>query len=128
MSVLTSTGSMLQKVTAVVAAATGAGLIVTLLPGFARESANDAAQTAKLTTATLAAAAKPAAQAAPAVPQNVQAAAPAREAKAECAQGWPYYQQSCLRDDRPARAVRVITAPAIVTADRAHPSHTRQTR
>jgi len=132
------TSAMIGKATAVVAAAAGAGLIVTLLPVSGPEAADGTMQVAELKVAAVATDAPPAlttppaaAEAGKAVPAVVTAISPA------CERTWPYYEPSCLRDarnaDGTARAVRIVVPehpPRVVVADRAteHPTHPVRTK
>jgi hypothetical protein len=84
---------MILKISAVIAAAACAGLIVGGVPEFASQSAASVPQPPD-----------PVASQTALVPQA--AAVPT----SGCEQAWPYYRPECLRDGRPASAkfVRVI--------------------
>jgi len=88
---------MLKKLLAVTAAAACAALIVALIPAPTPASAERAPQAAAVDT----------------TPVPVSAPAPVlAEPAAACAQGWPHYEQNCLRDSRrpngQARVARVV--------------------
>ncbi len=108
---------MIEKITAIITAAACAGIIVTVVPGFAPEVVAGTSQTVDRSVTILApvnkqpeAAAPAAADVRKAVEQNVGNGS--RDRKNACAQSWPYYEPSCLRDGRQAdgnaRVVRVI--------------------
>jgi hypothetical protein len=108
---------MIKKISAVVAAAACAGVMVTFVTGFAPEVAASAPRQVDASVTVVAPANKLAEVAAPSGAQIRNAGAPSgrstsRDANIGCAQGWPFYEQSCLRDGRQAdgnaRAVRVI--------------------
>jgi hypothetical protein len=103
-------GSMFKGMIAVVTAAAGAAVIVTLIPPPGPAAARSETKVASVTPVSVA----------------PVAAAPAVEtAKADCAQPWPFYDSSCLRDARhpnsKTRVTRVITTDKSV-ADRAPPA------
>jgi hypothetical protein len=108
-------GSMFKGMIAVVTAATGAAVIVTLIPPPGPAAARSETKVASVTPVSVAPVA-----AAPAVET-----AKADTAKADCAQPWPFYDSSCLRDARhpnsKTRVTRVITTDKSV-ADRAPPA------
>ena len=89
---------MIKKILAVVVAAVFAGAIVGFIPQ------PDPADAARSQVTGIADSNRPAAIAAVRVPEI---------GKPLCTQGWPYYEQSCLRDGRrpdgKARVVRVVT-------------------
>jgi hypothetical protein len=110
---------MIKKITAIIAAAACAGVIVTLVPGFAPEVAAGATQAIEPSAPRSVTVSRPAEEAVPsaedirnAVEQNIRNGS--RTPKIVCAQSWPYYEHSCLRDSRKAegntRTVRVIAA------------------
>jgi len=85
---------MILKISAVIAAAACAGVIVGGVPDFATQSVASVAE--------------------PPVPvANYTLSTPgvAAAAQSDCEQGWPYYRPECLRDGHPAAAklVRVIS-------------------
>ncbi len=87
---------MINKILAVVAAAVCAGAIAELVPEPAPAVAAGASQSHAI----------------------VAAVRIAESRKANCAQGWPYYEPGCLRDSRRSdgkvRVVRVIAADRLV--------------
>src|SRR5579872_624787 len=94
---------MLKGILAVIAAAIGAAVIVGVVPPPERASAAPAASSQSAAIPVIAAI------------QATEITAPvAAIASGSCAQAWPYYEASCLRDGRrpngAARAVRVIPA------------------
>jgi hypothetical protein len=110
---------MIKKIAAIIAAAACAGVIVTLVPGFAPEVAAGTSQAVDQSAPSSVTVIRPAEEAVPsaedirnAVEQNIRNGS--RDRKIVCAQSWPYYDHSCLRDSRKAdgnaRTVRVIAA------------------
>ena len=108
---------MIKKISAVIAAAASAGVMVTFVPGFAPEVAASAPQRVDASVTAAAPANKLAEVTAPSSAQIGNAGAVSsrnnrRDANIACAQGWPFYEQSCLHDGRQAdgnaHAVRVI--------------------
>ena len=107
---------MIRKITVIIAAAACAGIMVTFMPGFAPDVAAGASQSVDPSVPTVAHINKPIEVATPraadirnAVEQDIRNAS--RDSNV-CAQGWPYYDHSCLSDIREAngkaRAVRII--------------------
>jgi hypothetical protein len=97
---------MIKKIMAIISAAVCAGVMVLFAPGFSPEVAAHATQPVNQTPTTAAPVKKPAQRAAPYTTDS-------RDwPKVVCAQSWPYYERSCLRDDRQvdgiARVVRVV--------------------
>jgi hypothetical protein len=92
---------MFKKLLAVTAAAACAAFIVALIPAPRPASAERAPQAAAQVAAV------------DTTPAPVSAPAPVlAEPAAACAQGWPHYEQNCLRDSRrpngQARVARVV--------------------
>ncbi len=103
---------MIKKITAVIAAAACAGVMVTFGPGFAPEVAAGASQPVDQSEVALFN--KPA-EVAAANAADVRSAMEQiiRDGSANaCVESWPYYERSCLRGGRHAdgnpRVVRVI--------------------
>jgi hypothetical protein len=91
---------MIEKITAVIAAAACAGVIVTLVPGFAPEIAAHASPPADRRESTVAHLNKP---------MGASAANAAGINTSVCEQTWPYYGRSCLVDaNRTTGNVRVV--------------------
>ncbi len=108
---------MIKKVLAIVAAAVCAGAIVGFIPQPAPAVAAGTSQAVQSQGTRISDSNKPAVVAAARVPEI---------RKDGCTQGWPYYEQSCLRDDRrPDGKARVAR---VVTADRSVTGRTSQTR
>jgi hypothetical protein len=116
---------MIKKIAAIIAAAACAGVMVTVVP--APEVAAGTAQS--VDEPGIISVIKPAETAMPtaeeirrAVEQNIRNGS--HEPKIVCAQSWPYYESSCLRDSRQANgaihAVRMIASdrPAAVDPHR----------
>ena len=95
---------MIKKILAVVVAAVWDGAIVGIIPQPDPADAAVTSQAARSQVTGIADSNRPAAIAAVRVPEI---------GKPLCTQGWPYYEQSCLRDGRrpdgKARVVRVVT-------------------
>ena len=108
---------MINKMAAIIAAAACAGFVVTSVPGLASGVAAGAPQPVdQILSSTVPAY----------IPSQISALTAAgirksveldirndhRDGKNSCAQSWPYYERSCLRDvrqvDHNARVVRVI--------------------
>lgn len=107
---------MIKKITAIVTAAVCAGVMVTLVPGFAPDVAAGASRPVDQSAPTVArvdqlitVTTPSAADTRNVLDQNIRNDSRERNA---CAQGWPYYDQSCLSDSRQAYgkpgAVRII--------------------
>lgn len=107
------------KLVAIIAAAVCAGFVVAFVPGFAPEVAAGAAEYAGHVVPTPRTAAKPIEMWAPsaagiqmavtqmAVAENLRRAN--QDAKTSCTGTWPYYESSCLRDERqPNGSVRIV--------------------
>lgn len=102
---------MIGKISAILASAACAYLLVTLVPGFTPEVAARAAPQ-------------------PALPQAAtghDTTAAALHRKPACVETWPYYEPECLRDDRQpdgrARIVRIVSTER--TAPRGFASRAR---
>jgi hypothetical protein len=127
------TSAMIGKVTAIVAAAAGAGLIVTVLPGSGPDATDGATQVAELKVAAVASDAPtalttPPPAAATDEPALITATRPA------CERSWPYYEPTCLHDarnsDGTARPVRIVVPeqPRLVVANHVAEHPTRPVR
>ena len=96
---------MIEKTTAIVAAAICASLAVIFIPGFTAEVAASAAGPTPAARILAAFAVVDAA--------SVPAHSGSADRKIVCAQSWPYYEASCLQDDRQpdgkARVVRIVS-------------------
>ena len=109
---------MIAKLAAIIASASCAGVVVTFIPAFAPETASGATQQAEPSLRV--AAVITAAEAATPSAEDIRKAAEnnirngSRDRKIACTQSWPYYENSCLHNLRPAgsapRMVRVIAA------------------
>ena len=108
---------MMKKMAAIIAAAVCAGFMVTFVPGLAPGVAAGAPQLVDQIVSSTVPAYMPAqisASAATGIRKSVELDIPNdhRDSKNACAQSWPYYERSCLRDERQvdgnARAVRVV--------------------
>ncbi len=101
---------MIKKVLAIIAAAACTGTIIEFTPEAAPAIAAGVSAAAQSHGTSVSDRAKPAA---------LDAARIADGGKAVCAQAWPYYEPSCLHDDRRSggkvRVVRVIVADGSVT-------------
>jgi hypothetical protein len=105
---------MFEKIAAVITAAACAGVIVTLVPGFAPEIAARASPPADRSVSTVARIDKPMEVSAPnaadirkTVEQNIGYGS--GMGTSICEQTWPYYGRSCLLDgNRTAGNVRVV--------------------
>jgi hypothetical protein len=104
---------MVKSTIAIIAAAGIAGAIVALVPPPRSAIAASEVDFPSLAVATVAAA--------PILTADAQADV------SSCAQAWPYYEQSCLRNSRPssgtARIVRVITGDATGASRAIKPRH-----
>jgi hypothetical protein len=123
---------MIKKVSAIIAAAACAGVMVAFVPGFAPETAKGATQAAETSAPAIdpvitAAAEKTAPSAAEiekAVAQNLRNGS--HNPKIICAQSWPNYDQSCLQSGQsPAKPARVVR---VIATDRAHAARIGQPR
>jgi hypothetical protein len=108
---------MIKKMTAIIAAAVCAGFMVTLVPGLAPEVAVGAPRPVDQIVSSAVPAYLPAQVSASTVTGTRESLGQDirndhRGSKNACAQSWPYYERSCLRDERQvdgsARIVRVI--------------------
>jgi hypothetical protein len=109
---------MIKKITAIIAAAACAGFVVASVAGFAPEVAASAPKDNRAEAAKLVIAGAFAELAAPIAAANrtgVEQRPPggSRNRKIACVESWPYYEPSCLQDDRPpdgrGRIVRMIS-------------------
>ncbi len=100
---------MIKKILAIVAAAACAGAIIEFIPEAAPAVAAGVSAAAQSHGTSVSDRAKPAV---------LDAAGIAERRKAVCAQAWPYYEPTCLRDGRRTdgkmRVVRVIAADRLV--------------
>ncbi len=118
---------MIKKISAIIVAVACAGIMVTAVSGFAPEVAADTSRSIDQTVPTVVSVNNPAEVAAPsaadirkAVEQNIRNGS--RDPKIVCAQSWPYYEQSCLRDSRQADGnAHVVRFIAIDRSDAIRP-------
>jgi hypothetical protein len=101
---------MIKKLMAIITAAACAGIMVTVVPGFAPEVAANTMPPLELRASTIAPVRNVVDATAPsaadirkaferkAIEQNIRGGS--RGGSGACEQGWPYYDQSCLRDGR----------------------------
>ncbi len=98
---------MIERTTAIIAAALCASFIVVFAPGFAPEVAAGAANLRSSPALNAQQANAGQAGAAPRLRGGQ------RHGETACAESWPYYEVSCIRDDRQpdgrARAVRIVS-------------------
>ncbi len=108
---------MIKKILAIVAAAACAGAIIEFIPEAAPAVAAGVSAAAQSHGTSVSDRAKPAV---------LDAARIAERRKAVCAQAWPYYEPTCLRDGRRSDGeVRVVR---VIITDRSVAGRTLQTR
>jgi hypothetical protein len=117
---------MFKKISAIIAAAACAGVMVAFVPNLVpavKASTTDQNLSSGATiNSTLDQVRPAAADIRKAVEQNIRNGS--RNPKIVCAQSWPYYDNSCLRDGRQTNAApRVVR---VIAADRAAASRPRR--